>query len=416
VDSVSVTMATTTPNCTIRYTTNGTDPSPTAGTVYSGPVTLTSTTTLKAIAYGTGVTASTITSQDYVITPSGGGTNPVYTHAGPTTFNGTSTYISGGTSNGSASSLTVAFFATPAKLANMSAADKLPLTGTAGWSVKLRSNGDLWFRVGSEGTKSDTVVTGVYSANTKVHLACTFTGGTARVYVNGVLRGTTTGVTYSVANTTTDLRLGIPSVAATSNIYQGVLENVRVYHQALTAAEIAALATPADDAVWRHDGPTTFDGVDDYVQDSASYGSASSLTVAFFATPSRLAAMGPVDKLPLTGTAGWSVKLRSNGDLWFRIGSEGTKADAIATGVYSANARVHIACTFSGGTARIYVNGALRTTLTGISYAVANSTTPLRLGIPSAAATTNTYAGVLEKVRIYNRVLTASEITTLSQQ
>ena len=50
----TVTISTTTSGATIRYTTNGTTPSSTVGTVYSSPVSITATTTLKAIAYETG--------------------------------------------------------------------------------------------------------------------------------------------------------------------------------------------------------------------------------------------------------------------------------------------------------------------------------------------------------------------------
>jgi Concanavalin A-like lectin/glucanases superfamily len=76
---------------------------------------------------------------------------------------------------------------------------------------------------------------------------------------------------------------------------------------------------------------------------------------------------------------------------------------------------VHIACTFSGGTAKVYVNDVLKTTLTGITYTPFDIFTPLRLGIPSEAASSNVYAGTLEKVQVYHRALTASEITTLYQ-
>jgi uncharacterized repeat protein (TIGR02543 family) len=47
----NVTISTTTPGATIRYTTDGSIPSPTVGTLYTVPVTISTTTTLKAIAY-----------------------------------------------------------------------------------------------------------------------------------------------------------------------------------------------------------------------------------------------------------------------------------------------------------------------------------------------------------------------------
>lgn len=55
----------------IRYTTNGTTPTATTGTVYSSPVTISSTTTLKAVAYRTGWTTSSVRTATYTITLSG---------------------------------------------------------------------------------------------------------------------------------------------------------------------------------------------------------------------------------------------------------------------------------------------------------------------------------------------------------
>lgn len=69
--SVSITSATS--GATIRYTTDGSTPTSSVGTVYSGPVSIGSTTTLKAIAYKTGMTNSAVTSGTYTISAGGGG-------------------------------------------------------------------------------------------------------------------------------------------------------------------------------------------------------------------------------------------------------------------------------------------------------------------------------------------------------
>jgi hypothetical protein len=65
--SQSVAITSTTSGATIRYTTNGTDPSGTAGTLYSSAVTVSSATTLRAIAYKTGMVDSAISSAAYTI-------------------------------------------------------------------------------------------------------------------------------------------------------------------------------------------------------------------------------------------------------------------------------------------------------------------------------------------------------------
>ena len=63
----TIDLVTSTPGATIRYTTNGTTPSRTTGTVYTAPITLTSTATLKAIAYKDGLSDSPVTQGQYTI-------------------------------------------------------------------------------------------------------------------------------------------------------------------------------------------------------------------------------------------------------------------------------------------------------------------------------------------------------------
>lgn len=67
----SVTITSTTSGATIRYTTDGSTPTPSVGTVYSAPVNIAATSTLKAIAYKSGMTNSSVTSATYTISSGG---------------------------------------------------------------------------------------------------------------------------------------------------------------------------------------------------------------------------------------------------------------------------------------------------------------------------------------------------------
>ncbi|HTQ29593.1 MAG TPA: chitobiase/beta-hexosaminidase C-terminal domain-containing protein, partial [Opitutaceae bacterium] len=69
ITSVIVAVSTATSGATIRYTTDGSAPSETNGTLYSGPVSFSTTTTLQAIAYESGFVDSNITSGTYKIFP-----------------------------------------------------------------------------------------------------------------------------------------------------------------------------------------------------------------------------------------------------------------------------------------------------------------------------------------------------------
>ncbi len=65
----TVAISSTTSGVTIHYTTDGSMPSETAGTFYSGPLTISTTTTLNAIAFKAGSTDSNVTSAVYTIGP-----------------------------------------------------------------------------------------------------------------------------------------------------------------------------------------------------------------------------------------------------------------------------------------------------------------------------------------------------------
>lgn len=68
----NVTITTSTSGATIRYTTDGSNPSPTTGTIHSGSIAISTTSTLKAIAYKNGMTDSSIASATYTINTGGG--------------------------------------------------------------------------------------------------------------------------------------------------------------------------------------------------------------------------------------------------------------------------------------------------------------------------------------------------------
>ncbi|HTQ30068.1 MAG TPA: chitobiase/beta-hexosaminidase C-terminal domain-containing protein [Opitutaceae bacterium] len=96
--SVSITS---TAGASIRYTTDGSPPSEVSGTIYSGPVNISTTTTLQAIAYESGFADTTVTSATYTI----GAPPPTlnfeaeslsYTGSGATTSVQTDTNSSGG--------------------------------------------------------------------------------------------------------------------------------------------------------------------------------------------------------------------------------------------------------------------------------------------------------------------------------
>ncbi len=75
----NVTIASATSGASIRYTTNGATPGSTSGTVYTAPVRIAASATLKAVAYQSGLTTSAVSSANYAI----GGVSPLDPDAPP---------------------------------------------------------------------------------------------------------------------------------------------------------------------------------------------------------------------------------------------------------------------------------------------------------------------------------------------
>ena len=72
--TTNVTISTATNGAEVRYTSDGSTPSLTSGTLYSAAIPVAQTTTLKAIAYKAGIADSPVVSAAYTISSSGGGT------------------------------------------------------------------------------------------------------------------------------------------------------------------------------------------------------------------------------------------------------------------------------------------------------------------------------------------------------
>ena len=167
--STALTISTTTSGASIRYTTNGTTPSSTVGTVYSSPVSLTATSTLQAIAYETGLSNSSVTAGVYTIQCAAPTFNPAagsYTSATVTISTTTSGASIRYTTNGTTPSSTV---------------------GTVYSStMAISQTGTLQAIAYKTGLINSTVTSGAYT----VYLGTTTAGGTNTAVTANEIRGT----------------------------------------------------------------------------------------------------------------------------------------------------------------------------------------------------------------------------------
>lgn len=139
-------------------------------------------------------------------------------------------------------------------------------------------------------------------------------------------------------------------------------------------------------------------------------------TIMLWIKPTSLAQAGLVDKDFDSGApnyGGWGLWMQSTGQLWWWAESS---LDLKDNGSHSVSAGIwnHVAVTWSNSTqtANFYINGALNSTLTNASI-VEKASGSAVFTIGALRNTSNVFSGGVDEVRVYNRVLSSSEITTV---
>jgi len=115
------------------------------------------------------------------------------------------------------------------------------------------------------------------------------------------------------------------------------------------------------------------------------------------------------------GNSGWSWGLTSGGVVNYSPGTtpNGTGTSAVGTGAWHM---VTVTYSYNNSqTISIYIDNALDHTITGVSQANAATTVSLYIGSDNPNSLDNGYFlnGSLNDLRIYNRVLTTTEIGQL---
>jgi|GEM_PF-808156 len=273
----SVTLSSSTSGASIRYTTDGSTPSTTVGTVYSGPLTVSGNATIKAIAYKTGLTSSAVTSATYtfvapgtVVVSAGG----VWTNTAMTSQTGT---------------FTATFNATPSAdptnaVVGLSNGSQTAFSGFA-CAVRFNTSGNIDARNGGAYAAASTIA---YAPNTTYAF---------RVVANVPAR------TYSVYVTPA----GGSEVTVGSN-----------YAFRTEQASVASLNN------WGA------------VVDTAANGGVGSLTVASFAIGGAVPSAPVFTPAAGTYTSAQSVTISSSGSTSIRYTTDGSTPSATVGTVYSS--------------------------------------------------------------------------------
>jgi hypothetical protein len=200
-----VTIGTATSGATIRYTTDGTTPSQTLGTIYSSPVNIAATTTLKAIAYKSGLTDSSVASGDYTIlqavaaptfTPTAGTYDPAQSVTISSATSGASIRY---TTDGSTPSSTVGTLYSGAVTISSSATLKA-IAYKSGMTDSSVTSGDYTI-LQPVAAPTFSPAAGTYSSAQSVTIGTTTSGATIRYTTDGTTPSSTVGTVYSSAVT-----------------------------------------------------------------------------------------------------------------------------------------------------------------------------------------------------------------------
>ena len=324
-----------------------------------------------------------------------------------------------------------------------------------GYYAQVSTTGGVSFFTNQSGaSQASSTATGVIVAGNWYHMTYVRRGATVQIYINGVDSTTTIGSHSNPSSSSSNFEFGR---YAPGNIeMNGQVDELRVYDRALSADEVSGLyrlntPTGTDTSLkgyWSFNGkdisgttafdqsgagnngtltnsPTkvigklgqalSFSEVNDtYVNigTSAALDFTSALSLSAWVKPDTANEnnRGIVGRW-VTGTSGYMMYL-SSGKL--RCYVDDIYSESVAT-LSSAGDWYHLGCSWDGTTIRGYINGVADGTAAKSAPSTADTGYKLVIGSygfgnPNLTAI---FDGKIDEVRIYNRALTASEITSL---
>ena len=391
------------------------------------------------------------------------------------TFDGTNDYISVGTGTvgipAGSKGLTLSSFVKVTTFQSYTVMIGKSHTSTyGGW--QLNTNADTGNRFGG-GVNVSGAWTAITSANTYstgvwYHVAMTYDGVAMRLYVNGALDNTVAaaGSIQYATNEAAEVNIGRnPASDVPSRYLTGSLDEVRVYNRTLSADEIAQLyrltaPTGVDTGLkgyWSFNGqdvsdttaydrsgagntgtltsgPTKtigkigqalrFDGADDYVNVTQTSGlpiyNSTQHSVAFWVKGASNIGNTTVFGEGSTSDGNPMFNIQTavggnNGKLDMFIRNNGGGADLshvqTTTTVFD-NTWHHVVWTDNNGTAKVYVDGVLDATNFNYTRGTLTLNTT-SIGAFRNSAVAVPFPGSIDEVRVYNRVLSATEAAAL---
>ena len=176
-------------------------------------------------------------------------------------------------------------------------------------------------------------------------------------------------------------------------------------------------ATLTTDRFGNANSAYSFDGVDDFIAIANTSGLTFSSGVTFSAwiSSSTIKMASIVDKVPVcsTGTNGFRINVRDNGDVNSGIGCYGVGIGCVAPNAYTNNIWKLVTGTWGpDGITKIYIDGQLVQSIQSNYFSISNSDI-IEIGKGNYSTLYEQFHGKIDDISIYNRALTPTEITQL---
>ncbi|MCC6372522.1 MAG: T9SS type A sorting domain-containing protein [Bacteroidia bacterium] len=330
------------------------------------------------------------------------------------------------------------------------------------YCLVYNANGKFSVTKGASGNVTNVVSTSTYVSNTWYHLAFTFNDNNLNLYVNGAL---------SVSNTTSlsvdyDPAKGVVLGGSGESFdlpYTGLIDNARFYNRMITATEVSQLYSQDPSCTTAtvvtnlsssltacyalnnnaNDPISGFNGTLSAVTATLDRNNNASSAYSFSGTTSSNILLPNDAKLkakemsfsawvkPTLGNnsqyivfaknqassnfEAYCLVYNANAKFSVTKGASGNVTNAVTTSSYSSNNWYHVAFTFNDNNLNLYVNGALsvsNTTSLSVDYDPAKGVV---LG-GSGESFNLPYAGLVDNVRFYNRIISGAEVNELYLQ
>lgn len=329
--------------------------------------------------------------------------------------------------------------------------------GNRQWILRKYSDNKIQFYAyQSDGNSQSLTSTSTIPLNTWTHVVVTITTSEMKIYLNGVLDKTAATSYTSIQNDGADLTIGTQGANSSSNYWNGLIDQVRIFDKAISAAEVSKLYgngageiacadTSTTDNIALPITNTAYYKLDNNSKDSARSTGKFNEGAIFNGSSSKIAL--PSLGSGFTGSSSRSVsawvKITSTPSGSIAIFNSGSAATLQSFGYFIGTSRQviisyynrnwetsetisldtwnHILFTYNGGAvetssnSKIYINGTLATLGSTTGSATGSINTPDTNHSIGVYSPTNSlyFNGSIDQVRIYDVALSSTDVSNL---